>query len=580
MPVAATLALVFFTSLFAALFILPATITMAHRFRYLDFPEGGGPRGEAGRKKLHVNAIPRIGGIGMILSFFISTVIWVDLGPFTTIMIGSFLLFAVGLWDDFKALPARFRLVTQVLVASWVILSCDLSLTNIVLFESNIDLPSSLGFFLAIFCVVGAVNAINMIDGLDGLAAGVSLICIIMLSCAHYLVTKQALTVTIITLALMGSIIGFLRYNSHPAKLFMGDGGSTWLGYMLGITILLALGGFNIENDTFVSVGRPVPFITVALVLAVPVFDTFGVMLKRILQGNSPFSADENHFHHILLNAGLGQKRCVTSIYFLSLLLSTIGVFKITYAEYYLGWMTYFTLILAAVFIVGTKYSPFYKRLKTALSIAATSRRKTLSGDRLRIIRYWAGINKYAIYLILAFSPLVATGVSVDAGYISAALAGMLFVSLFIGSSDNDFMHALLISVSCAMILFAINTVPVQILYQKKIVNGQPFYNGIFIFLAISVVLYYLTTLNRQYLKVTPTDFLFIAIPLVMLLIPEPWQSKYYLGPISARCFVIFLALRSIKNFRGGVARRFKVLAMWALGIIALRSVFGISFVV
>lgn len=287
-----------------SLIITPKVIALSHRLGIVDQP---------GDRKVHSDAMPRMGGLAIILSFLISFCVflpWVDLqGSYKLwiVLLGGAFMFSIGIIDDIYDLAARYKLIAQILVAIFVssqgVLIGELSLP----FTSEPwVLPTTLSWVITLFWIVGVCNAINLMDGLDGLAAGISLIVLVTISAVAF--TNQNHLVSFVTLPLIGTLIGFLKFNFHPAKTFMGDCGSLYLGYMLASLSLL---NSSLETST-VSLIMPI------VALGLPIFDTVFSMIRRFLVGRKVFQADKDHVHHQILKKGFSHKQTVIILYLIA----------------------------------------------------------------------------------------------------------------------------------------------------------------------------------------------------------------------------------------------------------------------
>lgn len=293
--------------------LIPHVVKFAKMIGKMDVPD---PR------KVHKEPIPRLGGIAIFLGFILSllTVEFLQPGFFTDktswygIVAGSSLMFALGIADDLKPLSAKFKLLCQIGAA---MVAYSLGVKILVLsnpFGGMFLLPDWLSMAMTVFWLVGITNTINLIDGLDGLAAGVSLIAGITLAIIA-IQTNQVLGAVII-LTLVGGTIGFLRYNFNPAKIFMGDSGSLFLGFTLAAISVTGV----LKIATAVTVLLPL------LILGVPILDTTFAIIRRALAGKPIFQPDKGHLHHRLLGIGLSQKRTVVVIYGFSALLAGIAL--------------------------------------------------------------------------------------------------------------------------------------------------------------------------------------------------------------------------------------------------------------
>lgn len=277
-----------------------------------------------GDRKVHQRPMVRLGGVSIFIGTTASLLIVWWLGGFGLlspekewqiwgVTLGGLGFFLIGLADDFFNLSAFTRLVLQIIVAAgaWKAgVSIDfLTIPTMGMVDLNwLSLP------ITVIWLVGMVNAINWIDGLDGLAAGVSgIAAVVMLVVALFMKQPAA---ALIAAALAGASLGFLRYNFNPAQIFMGDGGSYFMGFTLAAVGVIGL--VKIPAVTAVLL----PYI----ILAVPIVDMSAVILARLRRGKSPFVADKSHLHHRLLRAGLSQRLAVLFIYSLTLWVGSLAM--------------------------------------------------------------------------------------------------------------------------------------------------------------------------------------------------------------------------------------------------------------
>jgi len=308
----------FVISLVVVLILTPIVNRIGHMTGYVDQPN---------ERKIHKRPMVRLGGVAIFMGFVIALVtVWL-LGAFGIppyekewevwgVVIGALFFFIIGLADDLFSLSPASRLFLQTVVASlswyWGVRVDFLSLPFVGgLFD--------LGWFslpITIIWLVGMTNAINWIDGVDGLAAGVAGISAVILLIVSLFVGQQAAGAALIAAALAGGCLGFLRYNFNPAKIFMGDGGSYFIGFTLAGVGVIGL------VKSFAVTAILLPY----LILAVPIVDMSVVIISRLSQGSSPFRADKRHLHHRLLNAGVSQRMTVLFIYALTLWVGSLAL--------------------------------------------------------------------------------------------------------------------------------------------------------------------------------------------------------------------------------------------------------------
>jgi UDP-GlcNAc:undecaprenyl-phosphate GlcNAc-1-phosphate transferase len=273
---------------------LPVFGRLATKWRIVDHP---------GERKVHSVPVPRIGGVAMALGVLVAALIVIPLDRADRyFLIAGAVLVVCGALDDRFDLNYRIKLMGQLLAALIVVLGGDVQIHAITL-DDQIPLPEWLAAPLTLFFLVGITNAINLADGLDGLAGGTTFLCLCALAILAY--SSGQLSCTALALAFGGAVLGFLRYNTYPASVFMGDAGSQLLGFAVGVLSLRATQGGTSE----ISAATPI------LLLALPILDTLTVMVQRISEGRSPFSADKNHIHHKLLALGFDHHEAVMVIY-------------------------------------------------------------------------------------------------------------------------------------------------------------------------------------------------------------------------------------------------------------------------
>jgi len=268
------------------------------------------------KRKIHKVPIPRIGGIAIFVTFLLGYILYGAISlQMISVLIGSFIIILLGLFDDIKPIKARYKLIGQILAASIVVIYGKLYFNNLTLLGLNLIFPTWLNILLSIFFIVAIINAINLIDGLDGLAAGVSSIYFMTIAILGFVLNRLGGLDVILALIMLGATLGFLVHNFPPAKIFMGDSGSMFLGFMISIIALL---GYKVATITSIII--PI------IVLFVPLFDTVLAIFRRILKKESIGKPDKEHFHHQLLKMTSSPTKSVLIIYFINIVFSAISV--------------------------------------------------------------------------------------------------------------------------------------------------------------------------------------------------------------------------------------------------------------
>jgi len=273
-----------------------------------------GATDQPNHRKVHQKIMPRLGGLAIYLSFLIGVFLIRPDEPYTmAILAGSLVIIITGVLDDIKELSAKVKMAGQIIAALIVVVWGGVQVEFINLpFGGQLEF-GYLSIPLTILWIVGITNAINLIDGLDGLAAGVSSIALITMA-GMAMIMGNGFVVIMATI-LLGSTLGFLVYNFHPAKIFMGDTGALFLGFMIAVFSLL---GF--KNITFISLIIPV------IILGVPISDTFFAIIRRIVHKKPLSAPDKSHLHHCLLRSGFSHRQTVLIIYALAAMFGLAAV--------------------------------------------------------------------------------------------------------------------------------------------------------------------------------------------------------------------------------------------------------------
>lgn len=289
-------------------FFTPPVKNFAHKVGAIDVPKDA--------RRMHKKPIPRLGGLAIYGGFLCSILIFGQLDEtMLCVLLGAAIIVALGIFDDVLALGAKLKFVVQIVAAAIPVCIGDLQIGQFTNLNPLSDTPfvhlGILAVPVTIIWIVGITNAVNLIDGLDGLAVGVSSIAAITMLAVALLTGNMPIAITMAALA--GACIGFMPYNLNPAKIFMGDTGSTFLGYMLATVSIMGLFKF------YAVISFAVPF----LILGLPIFDTANAIIRRVAAGRSPMSPDRGHVHHKLIDMGFNQKQAVAILYAIS---ATLGL--------------------------------------------------------------------------------------------------------------------------------------------------------------------------------------------------------------------------------------------------------------
>ena len=296
---------------FAVSFLMcPLVKSFAYKIGAIDVPKDN--------RRMHKNPVPRLGGLAIFLGFIVSMLLFVKVDhQLQGILLGASIIVVLGVVDDMSPLRAYFKFCVQIFAALVAVVHGvviqTLSNPNVFAESPYWDL-GWLSIPTTVLWIVGITNAVNLIDGLDGLACGVSTISAISMLVIALLVSES--DVALVMAALVGACLGVMPYNKNPAKMFMGDTGSTFLGYILATISIQGLFKY------YAIVSFAVPF----LILGLQMFDTLFAIIRRLAHGQNPMAPDRGHIHHRLIDMGLNQKQAVAALYVISSILGLSAV--------------------------------------------------------------------------------------------------------------------------------------------------------------------------------------------------------------------------------------------------------------
>lgn len=292
--------------------VIPSIIIIAKKKKLYDEPDD--------KRKLHKQPIPSLGGLGMFVGFILSILLTINFStdaPEFQYYIASFLLiFFLGIKDDIIILSASKKFLGQLLVGGILVSKANLTISNMHGIFGVYEIIPVCSYSLTIFAIVVIINAFNLIDGVDGLAGSLGLIsCIIF---GIYFMINGNVPYAVLGFSFAGSLLAFLYYNFHPARIFMGDTGSLMIGVVNSILVIKFIQEGNTYSSYPVSCAPAIGF----AILILPLMDTFRVFSLRVINGRSPFSPDRNHIHHIFLSRGFNHKSITLICTFFTVIIS------------------------------------------------------------------------------------------------------------------------------------------------------------------------------------------------------------------------------------------------------------------
>lgn len=313
--------------------IMPFVKKLAFQVNAVDIPGG---------RHIHKEITPKLGGVAIYMGFLLGYMLFGShSGQMNSVLIGSFIILLTGIIDDITPLKPSTKFIGQLLAALVVTFYGGILLSKINAFGIRINF-GIFAYPLTIFFIVGCINCLNLIDGLDGLSGGISSIYFLMVGIIATMQGKFGLDF-VLAFVMLGSTLGFLVHNFYPAKIFAGDSGSNFMGFIIAVIALL---GF--KNVTLTSLIVPL------LLIAVPILDTLFAIIRRTIKGEPISKADNYHIHHQLLNKNLGVREVVLIIYLVDILFAVASLIYVL-GDKYLGYMIYGVLLaIVVVFVLNT----------------------------------------------------------------------------------------------------------------------------------------------------------------------------------------------------------------------------------
>lgn len=529
----------FLLALFISMALIPLCSRAAIALRVMDLPGG---------RKMHDHPIPRTGGLAIAIGATVPVLLWCPpCALVNPLLAGAGLIVLFGVMDDVRNMGYRAKFCGQIAAALIVIVGGVRIRTLGGLLPGDPALPLYVSVPLTLVVIVGVTNAVNLADGLDGLAGGISALSF---GCIGYLAyLGDDLPAALAAWAVAGAVFGFLRFNNHPATVFMGDAGSQFLGFM-AVTLALAL---TQSGTNAVSPMLPL------LLVGFPVLDTVAVMATRVRQGRSPFYADKNHFHHKLLRVGLYHADAVRVIYLIQAVLVTAAIAL----RYHSDWLIAGSYLVFCALVLGGLWLSIERGWKLGQHLEWKSVFKSAKTSNAAIRFAFRGLVA-AVPGTFLFSCLVPESVPKELALLFAALAGAL-VTIWITDRGH---------LTQAVRLAVYLTVPL-VLYLGNLhtdfwvwgVSARA-YNLWFLALAFGALAVVKLT-RRQAFRSTPMDLLVLVIALAAAGLKMGDQSA---GMLAARIIVLFFGYEVILSELRGSVKWVGASALAALGILVARS--------
>lgn len=517
--------------------LIPPLRLLAGRFHIMDQP---------GHRKVHQHPVPSIGGIAFALAAFASILWWgSNDGTTLSVFLGGMIILGFGVWDDRADLGYKIKLLGQLLAALAVIVVGGIRIESVP-FLLDTELPMWIGIpFTALF-LVAVSNAVNLTDGLDGLAGGLSFLTLA--GTAYLAHLSNDSMVLMLAIPFMGGLLGFLRYNTYPARIFMGDGGSQLLGFIMGVLAILL-------TD---STRGPFSPALALFLLGLPFLDTLGVSAQRLAEGRSPFVGDRTHIHHKLLAVGFTHFEAVTVIYVIQA--GMVG------SAYLLRWQPdslILTLYLTMALIVLALFIAARHRLIPKL---VPRSRRILSDQRVSEILSRPWFRDLPIRFLAVVVPLflIATVflpayVPDDVGYVSIALFGIILLGLSLLPQLAPYFVRGGLYLGTTFLLYVSDTS-----WMREVPPVLMSYHIIFGAIAVMVLLSMRFDSQSRF-QTTPLDYLMVCLAVVVPLLPEVRTDISAFGLFAGKLIVLFFSFELLLHAFADRVKQLGLVSLWIL---------------
>ncbi len=535
----------FVVGLVVTMVLIPPLMRYADILKLVDVPDS---------RKMHSGRIPRVGGVAIVIASVLPIVLWDEANRFLISYISAVgVLFVFGILDDRGDLDYRWKFLGQFIAAGIIVIGGD-CVIGVVPFFGFEPVSEYVSIPLTIIALVGITNAINLADGLDGLAAGTTILSLSAIALLAYI--ADGYDVVLMSVAICGSLIGFLRFNTYPARVFMGDTGSQFLGFSAAV---LAITLTQVSNPAL-NPGLPL------LILGLPILDTFLVMAKRIKEGRSPFSPDRNHIHHQLLGLGLDHNQSVAVVYIIQGIFVSGAILMRYYSDSAVV-LTYAVVCFLITFSIV--YAGRSRRGRT--DNGNVQFKFLLLPEKLRNNRYVylvvSLIIKSGVILFLLAGSLSITRVPPDLAVAASVLALVMLVRLIVGYRLWFLPLRLFVYVSAAFVVYMVEAyTPQNILFTDTV-------QAIFFSVIAGSFLIVIHNTREERFTVTTTDLLVLFMTLAIIILPVMGEMNLDLSRMLLKLIVLFYACEMMI---GVIEKRWNVFVIssfLALSIISLRGI-------
>ncbi|MEQ1626795.1 MAG: MraY family glycosyltransferase [Nitrospira sp.] len=530
----------FIGSLLICMALIPALTTSAWRFQFIDVPRD---------RRMHAEPIAKVGGIAFAAGTIAAVLLWAPQDRMILAsLLGGVVILLFGMWDDRVGLDHRMKFAGQIIAAAIVVVYAGVRVTAMP-FVDDQALPLWAAATITMIVIVGMTNAVNLADGLDGLAGGLSLISFAGIAYLAYQANDQMLVLLMVSV--LGGLLGFLRFNTYPARVFMGDAGSQFLGHYLAVAAILLIDPAR----------APYSPLLVLFLWGIPLLDTVGVMGQRIWQGRSPFVGDRNHLHHKLLATGLSHRQAVTGIYLaqgLSVLCAAL-----------LRWQSDAILLAVYALFAASVLSVFVRSSRRPVTpqpaVVSSEEPAAAAGVAPVTLRAWP-LRALTLLVPLYLLACLATpgDIPAEVGVIAAGLGAAVLGSLVIARGTALAVRAgLYIGSTCAVYYAQLSS------RQSPADWLSPLTLGV-VALAVLVVLA-IRWMGDARFQTTPLDYLIVFLAVVMPFLSDLTVGAVHLSVVTATLIVLFFAFELLLQMHQAMVVRLGWLTAGMLAGLAVR---------
>jgi len=529
--------------------LIPPLMRVATRFNFLDAP---------GQRKVHAQPVPRVGGIAMAAGTLLALALSGRFAqPMPAYLVAVLVLLVFGVWDDRRQLNAGMKFLGQIIAVVLMMSWGGVEISTLTLTQRHV-LPEIVSLPLTFVFLLGVTNAINLADGLDGLAGGTTLLSLCALALLAF--TSGNPFVGAVAIIIIGAILGFLRFNTHPARVFMGDGGSQVLGLSAGVLAVV------LTQDRTAPLSAALPL----LLLGIPIIDTLMVMTQRIAAGRSPFQADRSHIHHRLLALGFDHHEAVMAIYLLQ-----AGLFITAwFLRYESDLLIVATFVSVALITVGLLQTAARQGWRWRAAVDNQSSAVSMPARAVQWLRQPQRLPRWALltiatavavfYIRMAWEcPIPTPDVRIMASVLALAIVVVLVLRW--RSPETGLVGKATLYVAAVMAVYfdhLTDTTPASLTAGEWL---------IYIALGTSIVLRFRLSSDRRF-RITPLDLLVIFVAVAVPNLPGSVATGAALGESIAKLVVLLYGLETLL---GATSRAWRVVAIAALGFLAACALRG-----